>query len=104
MEAVRAEWQALEQALAKLRAAIAVEYPRVLPPSGTGWSMVQYRAHRELGNWALALAEEQEAAMWVALGKEPPAKEGIRPEAGLSSPDRWSPSRQYRRGAEFSGR
>jgi hypothetical protein len=104
MEAIRAEWQALEQALAALRAAIAVEYPRQLPPSGTGWSIVQYQAHRELGNWALALAEEQEAAMWAALGKELPAKAERRPEAGLSSPYRWRPSRQYLRGAEFSGR
>ena len=96
MEALRAEFQALEQALAELRAAIAVEYPRGVPPSGLGWSMEQYQAQKLLGNWALKLAEEQELAMWAALGKEPPAVGEFRPEYDL-----WSRDPKSRRVREF---
>jgi hypothetical protein len=88
MEAIRAEFQALEQALAELRAAIAVEYPRGVPPTGLGWSMEQYQAQKLVGNWAIALVEEQERAMWAALGKEPPGPGELRPEAGIVLPDR----------------
>lgn len=95
MEAVRAEMQKLEQAVAELRAAIAVEYPR----RPGHWSVYQCQAQRWLGNWALALAEEQELAIWAALGLPPPEPGEVRPEAGLWSRGRSTRAAARRRGA-----
>lgn len=60
---MKEEMYALELALSQVRAAIAVENSKA--PGAR--SELRAAAHLLLGDWALAVAAEQESAMWAAL-------------------------------------
>ena len=66
-ELLAEELRALELALIAVRAAIAVEFPK----SPTDPAVQQALAHRQLGRWLLAEAEEQERAMLAAMEWRP---------------------------------